>query len=993
MNNLLNRWARLLAFAPFAGQVVFAAGTGQVVEGNARFTVITPNLVRIEYAPDGVFVDAPSDFAANRTARYSNAQTERTGEAVTIRTSAFELRYRPTGHPLHRGNLEADIFGPDGKPFAHWEPYMDNPDNLGGARLSLDQWKQAGKVEDGILSRSGWFLLDDSRSLIWPEGRFRGRPDRKATDWYLFAYGTDYPAAFRSLREIGGATPMPRAYQLGSCYSRHWNYTQKEFSEIVDEYALNGFPLDVLVMDMGWHRPGWTGYTWNRDLLPNPRQLIDECHSRGIAVALNDHPGEIRPQEKNYKCFMESMGANSLSGDVLPFGWRDQTYLENYVRCMTSPLLDNGVDFWWLDGGSSLLNRLYFERSGRDGLRGATLARWFGWGSHRYPIQFSGDASTSFRLLRFEIPFTVSSGNAGCFFWSHDIGGFVGERNEESYARWCQFGAAGTALRVHSTMREDMDRRPWLYSPAMKQSMRRSFLLRSQLFPYIVSSVRQVHERNIPLLRAPYLNSPLDEAAYRQPQEYLFGDHLLVAPVVSPGAGSNRLARQAVWFPEGDWFNWFTGERFGGGREVLVAADIDEFPLYVRGGAPIPMRTEPDSNHIASPLADLLIRCFPGADGQRTETVLYEDDGVSRAYESGAYAKTRLSYSRRGDRVRIAVLPQGGHFSGQRKTRAYVVELPCTRPLSDVRVNGIKTGAEYDAENRVSRIRIPARPLKETMVVECNAPDADVAFLARKAFARRAMLPTADLDRPLAELLQDALGGATTDARKSALLAAAGIGALAKNERTTGYPDCVQTLKCYRNLGADVSVSYGAAATDPLAAALRFPSRVTVDLTGRRFELTGDSVQLPWNQVPGNLAPRATLSASSGDPDGATDGIVISQPEDASGAWRVTDHPVGAWIKLAWDSPVEVGRLVLFGSPNFREHVTSATVQFSDGTSCAFGDLLPYIDRENPWDNSGMKQGVALELSPRRVEWLKITVTGISKRSVAAGLSEVAVFR
>jgi alpha-glucosidase (family GH31 glycosyl hydrolase) len=965
---------------------------GPLSVGNARFTVITPSLIRIEYSSAGTFEDAPSEFAVDRSVRCPDTQIERAEDSLTVRTSAFELRYRANGYALCKGNLEVDVFGDHDRVLSCWKPYAKDPFNLGGARLSLDQWKQAGKTDDGLLSRSGWFLLDDSHSFIWPDGTLQARANRKNTDWYLFAYGTDYAAAFQSLKVIGGAVPMPRACQLGSYYSRHWNYTQREFEQIVREYAAHGFPLDVLMLDMGWHLPGWTGYTWNRELIPEPRRLIDWCHSNGVAVALNDHPGDIRPQEDNYQSFMHAMGEDSLSETILPFRWQDPVYLGNYIQCMMNPLMEDGVDFWWLDGGSSVLNRLYFQNSINHQARGASLARWFGWGAHRYPIQFSGDASTSFEMLRFEIPFTVSSGNAGCFFWSHDIGGFVGDRNGEAYARWCQFGALSTALRVHSTNREDLDRRPWLYSAAEEESMRRSFLLRSQLFPYIYSSVRQVHEKNLPLLRGMYLAHAQKDAAYCQPQQYYFGDHFIAAPAVSEGAGPNRLARQAVWFPDGEWYNWFTGEKFAGEQEALVAADLNEIPLYVRGGAPIPMRLEPDAAHISSPLKDLLIRCFPGTEGRQVETVLYEDDGSSRGYESGAAAETRLVYERSADRIRVDIVPQGGTFAGQPEARGYVVELPCTGPASNVLVNGEKSVAEYDALKMLNTIRVPAQPVLKKTVVECTALDADFAAIARRAFAARAMLTNADLSRSMGELLDHALRTAETDVRKNALLAAAGIGAFAKNEQPTGYPNVVRKLKCYQNLGADVSVSYCPSVSDPVAARPQFSSLVHVDFRGRRFTFAGDPVQILWTEVPGNVAPDAEITAGSGDPSGVVDGRVIGRPEDVSGEWRADGALAESWIKLSWDKPIAVGKIILFGSPDgIAAHVTSGQVQFSDGSSTEFGDLLPYIDRKRPWDNSGLKQGVPLEFAPKNVEWINIKITGISERSKAAGLSEVVV--
>src|SRR5205814_1798147 len=106
-------------------------------------------------------------------------------------------------------------------------------------------------------------------------------------------------------------------------------------------------------------------------------------------------------------------------------------------------------------------------------------------------------------------------------------------------------------------------------------------------------SAWQATRDSVPLTRPMYVEYPNDEQAYQNPQEYLYGDNLLVAPITTPGVGPNRLSRQVVWFPQGSWFNYFTGERFVGGSnsdQQLVAADMNEFPLYVRGGTPLPMQ-------------------------------------------------------------------------------------------------------------------------------------------------------------------------------------------------------------------------------------------------------------------------------------------------------------------------------------------------------------------------------------------------------------------
>lgn len=172
-------------------------------------------------------------------------------------------------------------------------------------------------------------------------------------------------------------------------------------------------------------------------------------------------------------------------------------------------------------------------------------------------------------MLAFEVKLTAASGNAGCYYWAHDIGGFRGDPNPELTVRWTQFGALSAALRVHSTKDARLDRRPWISGERETAAMRRMYHMRSELMPYIYSSVWQTHSTMVSLNRPMYIDYGSDERAYENEQEFLFGDILLAAPIASPGEGADKTASQKVWFPAGDvWYDYFTHERFDGGRNA-----------------------------------------------------------------------------------------------------------------------------------------------------------------------------------------------------------------------------------------------------------------------------------------------------------------------------------------------------------------------------------------------------------------------------------------
>ncbi len=713
---------RQLLIAGFlAAAAVAYAGQpdAKVVVGNARFTVIAPECIRIEYAKDGKFVDDRSMFAVERDAAWNDFKLTRDVNDTVIDTGKIRLRYHSDDKPFNEENLHAQIAR--GKDWVDWRPGEKNRKNLGGTIRTLDGVKGPVDLGEGVLSRDGWYLLDDSQTPLLTSDWVRERPGNGNTDWYLFGYGTDYKSALRALTRIGGAVPLPRKYVLGAWYSRYWRYTAQDFREIVEGYRQHDFPLDVIVMDMDWHvtrLPGsdrkgqiWTGYTWDPALIPDPEGLLQWFHQQGLHVTLNDHPADgVQPHEQMYADFMKAMGADPATKQTLPFDAGNKEYLDTFYHYTHDPLEKAGVDFWWLDWQQfaytrslphltnlAWLNEYYYGRSSRNDLRGQSFSRWAGWGDHRHPIHFSGDADTGWNMLTFEVPFTSTAGNVGCFFWSHDIGGHMGGRNEESYTRWVQFGAMSAALRSHSTRSADMDRRPWTYSRQAEDSMRISFHLRSELFPYIYSSAWESCAESVPLTRPMYIEQPDTEEAYENPQEYFFGDNLLVAPITSPGEGPDKVAQQTVWFPPGEWYDWFTGQHFSGERTERVSADINRFPLYARGGVPMPLQPYTQRMTTAA-LTNLVVRCYPGADGQSASSTLYEDDGVTTGYLRGESSQTVLTYQRSKNKVTVTLSPSKGSYAGQPEERSYLVELRETARPRDAAVRPGRFETEYSMD-------------------------------------------------------------------------------------------------------------------------------------------------------------------------------------------------------------------------------------------------------------------------------------------------------
>ena len=982
----------LLGFAPGTRA---AAPANTLIIGPARFTVITPHCIRLEYAPSGKFVDAPSLFAVERNVRDAGAKVTRGANQTVIDTGQVRLTYTPNGQPFSPDNLSAAVR--DGAQTVTWTPGMANPGNLGGTIRTLDGADGPEDLGQGVLSRDGWFLLDDSKTPLQTGGWVQSRPANAGTDWYFFGYGHNFHAALKSLTAIGGPVPLTRKYALGSWYSRYWPYSSADYHTIIDEFQQHDFPLDNIVLDMDWHRDGWTGWSWNRTLLPDAETLLPWFHSQGLHVTLNLHPADgVGPQEDAYPQFMRDMGADPATKQTIPFDAGNQKYMTTLFSDVFAPLEKDGVDFWWLDWQQYeytrsipdltnlfWLNTLLYDRTTAGGERGISFSRWAGWGDHRHPIHFSGDASTNFSTLAFEVPFTSTAGNVGCFFWSHDIGGHNRGRNEESYTRWVQFGAVSPVLRSHSTRDATMDRRPWLYPKWAEDSMRTSFHLRSELFPYLYTSAAQTARDTVPLDRPLYVDYPNSEQAYHNAQEFLLGDNVLAAPIVEAGNGPNRVGTQTVWFPAGTWYNLFTSEQYAGGTEALVAADINEFPLYQRGGVPVPM--QPYRARMATaPLTTLRVACWPGADGQTGRSTLYEDDGETTSYTRGQSATTPLAYSRKGNLVTVTVGAAKGHYKNQPAARSLVVELPGTVRAAKVTLNGKPLAASacaYGAATFTNKLTLPVRPVGQPTVVVADAAPANLSTLHARAIARH-LVP---------------------DGSEETTLAAQGIGLVRKNEGAYLYHGAVRdTFYAPPGVidGNQITVVGGKTLTLP-----KNGSPLVITGTPRvwrgktsyasaqvSFKIAGKEYVLPQTLPPSdtvqtadNISQFATVAVSGVEGgyslDGATDGIVGGYPGNKSEEWSAGSK-VGATITLTWNAPQTIDRIALYDRPNTNDQITSGEITFSDGSALAVSEL----------PNDG-KTPLELRFPAKTVTSLTFKVLTMTPTSENAGLSEIAVYR
>ena len=695
----------LFSMAVFAEGNPVADPDAVVVSGKMRFTVLTPQMIRIQYSPTAHFEDRATFTVVNRRLPVPEFTSTTRDGYLTIQTSALTLRYKEGTRPIpaQKSSTNLSITFTLGGQEVVWYPGKDDALNLRGTQRTLDNVAgdtQRDRLEQGILSCSGWAVIDESPAATRGDGSrsFPMEPkeqggmdwvaqplDAQAYDWYFLGYGHDYTAALGDFVKVAGRIPLPPAYLFGYWYSRYWAYSQSEFMQIVNDIERNKIPLDVMIFDMDWHTAGWTGWTWNKKLIPDPKGLINWMHKHGLRVALNLHPADgIDNDEEYYDVLSRDLGRDPAKGETIPWELEDYDFYKAMFKDIIRAREAEGVDFWWLDWQQWLINKqidglgqtfwhnhVFFEdmRLNRPDRRPTIYHRWGGLGSHRYQIGFSGDTYATWPTLAYQPYFTATASNVGYGYWGHDLGGHQqqGDNNPELYLRWMQYGVFSPIFRTHATNASNIERRIWKF-PNFPQ-LRETVILRYALFPYIYTAARETYDTGVGICRPLYYQWPEIPEAYRYEDEYLFGPDILVAPVTSP-VDDEGLARRTTWLPDGLWYDVAAAELVRGGVTFNDGYTLDQIPYFYRAGSIIPLN--PAQNTVMLRPSSNILRVVPGADGTGT---LYEDAFDTDGYKQGEYTFTRVSQTRTADAVEVCIAAREGAFDGMPDSRSYTFEL------------------------------------------------------------------------------------------------------------------------------------------------------------------------------------------------------------------------------------------------------------------------------------------------------------------------------
>ncbi len=543
---------------------------------------------------------------------------------------------------------------------------------LGGYRRSLDGYTGndgAPRLYPGLLYRDGWYLLDDTSSALYNGTTPTPRADRGALpyqDGYVFGYGQNHKAALGDLATLTGGPKLLPRWAYGVWYSEYIDRTAADYRDrILPAFREHGVPLDVLVVDTDFKaRDTWNGWQFDPAKFPDPQGFLDWAHGEGLHSTLNIHPSiqGTDPDFARAQATAKGKLAKGSCTDCYVFDWGDPDQLRAYLELHRSM----PTDFWWLDwccdgSGSSLrgvtpdswINEQYAKLGGfafsrgfgslqAGGYSGSGPLQTGPWAEKRTTLHFTGDTSSTWGALKGTIGYTsAEAASTGMSSISHDIGGHndtTGLRGSESYvdngqtryttklpddlyARWVQLGAFQPITRLHSN---HSDRLPWQYGPAAEASATKFLNLRERLVPYIYTLAEQANRTGVPVVRPAYLDYPGSPEAYSTvDSQFMLGPDMLVAPITTPGA----VGETRVWFPPGQWTDYFTGRVYQGNTWASVSAGWDTMPVFLRSGGMLVERTDDVGNDARTAADALTVHVTAGAKGEFT---LYEETGRTR---------------------------------------------------------------------------------------------------------------------------------------------------------------------------------------------------------------------------------------------------------------------------------------------------------------------------------------------------------------------------
>lgn len=680
---------------------------------NYRITVLSDRLIRFEYSLDGEFYDGETELVHNRKFSEPKIKIEQDQNYLVITSKYFIMQYakeKPFKGPSFApdSNLKVKLVNTD----KIWYPNHPEARNFKGSAFSIEDFLDKTILSNGLYSTDGFAMLDDSRSMLIDKDGYLNISSNKRVDFYLFIYRRDFGLCLKDYFTLTGNPPLIPRYALGIWWNRDLIYNEEDIQKLTYAFKRHEIPLSILLLSEFWHNKDKnnydkykTGYTFNKELFPNPLELTNYLHNNHIRLGLNlDGTEGISNMDDAYTKMCEELGIEV--GNVIPFKVLDKSFINSYFNNLINPLYELGVDFFWLDSKDEAVTRVlnyyhFNDYKKYPDKRGIILSRNGGRASHLYPVHYSGETKVGWDTLKYLPYFNSTASNIGLSWWSHDVGGFKnGVEDSELYLRYIELSTFSGIFRFSARRGDFYKREPWRWDMVTYTIVKDYCKLRHRLIPYLYTEGYKYHKNYLPVIEPLYYYYPelIDEPDYKN--EYYFGTELLVCPITKPKDTVMNRSVLKIFLPKGVWYDFKTGKKFIGNKRYIAFFRDEDYPVFAKSGSIIPLAMlDEDLNNTDNPKS-LEINVFPGSSNVYR---LYEDDGISSNYEKGDYVITSIEFNYASDNYTLNIHKEEGNIKLIPQKRNYKIRFRNTRKPEKVMVeaNGekLKTINSYTDEN------------------------------------------------------------------------------------------------------------------------------------------------------------------------------------------------------------------------------------------------------------------------------------------------------
>lgn len=697
-----------------------------VFKGNKyRITVLTERVVRLEYNENGKFEDYPTELIWYRNFKKPQFTVKEDNRILNIKTKYFELNYIKEknfdgGKVSPTKNLKIELSNNK-----IW--YYNHPEARNYPTSTFDINTKPNKSSKSLYSLDGFATIDDSKtSIILENGVFKKR-DNLGIDIYVFLYGKDFYYCLNDYFMLTGYPPLIPRYALGNWWDKKDFYNEFDIAHIVKKFKDNNIPISLFTLN-NWQNNNSFEF---KEIYKDPSAIAKYLNLNNIKFGLSiTYPRIFSPNTTYFEKLKEYLPLDNRGN--IPFNVFDARTIDAFLKLLIHPLNNIGVNYFSIDDfdlkslekNTILKHYLYYDLLRMTNKRPIISTRNSLLASHRYSILYAGKSNVSWDTLK-KIPmFNAEATNMGVSFFSHDIGGTSGGvEDNELFTRFVQLGVFSPILRIGADSGKYYKREPWKWGIKTNKIVTDFLNLRHKLIPYLYTESYKYFKYGKPLIEPIYYKYPsmYDDLLYKN--QYFLGSTFLVSPITTKKDYLMNRVIQKFYIPEGTWYGFFTGKKFKGNKKYVSFYKDEEYPVFVKAGAIIPMSLN-ELNDTNCPVKTEL-QIFPGASNTYS---IYEDDGETNSYLNGEYLITNVEFIYKKNNYKLTILPVEGKVGVIPSKRSYKIRFKNTKLTSKVvsyiASNQIKNNCYKDDTDLI--VEVEDVPTNSQLTIICSGENIEI---------------------------------------------------------------------------------------------------------------------------------------------------------------------------------------------------------------------------------------------------------------------------